>query len=151
MHPRCEQNPFHCLVPSSSREGTAGRTGHVPKLEPPCPALSFEDGNRVGKVRELVPGVWLRRTGITNKYNIWKRGKNASAEMGRSGGFWTTIFSRRRGGTAMSAVLLCCWAQLKVDAEKKGGGARKEAAVSRSRNYAFGKPGSMEPDSSLNL
>jgi hypothetical protein len=47
----------------------------------------------------------------------------------------------------MSAVLFVGWAQLKGQMQKKG----ESQTVGRSRNYAFGKPGSMEPDSSLNL
>jgi hypothetical protein len=60
---------------------------------------------------------------------------------------WTMLCTTQGEGSP-SAVLLLLGAPERVDAKKKGGGARKEAGVSRSRNYAFGKPGSMEPDSS---
>ena len=42
---------------------------------------------------------------------------------------------------------LYCWALWGIAKKKIQGKTRKQAEVSRSRNYALGKPGSMEPDS----
>ena len=74
---------FTVLCRHPGEGGTARRTRHVPKVEPPCPASSFEDGNRVGKVPELVPGVWRRRAGIKGQIQCLKRGEKCKRGNGK--------------------------------------------------------------------
>ena len=50
-------------------------------------------------------------------------------------------------GRVGTSWALYCWALWGIAKKKIQGKTRKQAEVSRSRNYALGKPESMEPDS----
>jgi len=96
-----------------------------------------------------VPGAWLEGTGIKG----WRDGINVSALI-------ESCSAQTQDGNSQPercTVVVCCWARAPDCREegKKGGERGRDREENRekgggksSRNYALGKPGSMEPDSS---